>query len=103
MAGYICKIVIENTHPPVWRRIIIPDRITFRELHEILQVLFSWENEHLHEFEVSGDRIYISDRGDIWANHYEESETLIDSFFRNYKWLRYTYDFVDNWRHRINI
>ena len=103
MAGYICKIVIENTHPPVWRRIIIPDRITFRELHEILQVLFSWENEHLHEFEVSGDRIYISDRGDIWANHYEESETLIDSFFRNYKWLRYTYDFGDNWRHRINI
>ena len=103
MAGYICKIVIENTHPPVWRRIIIPDRITFKELHEILQVLFSWGNKHLHEFEVPGDRIYISDRGDIWANHYEESETLIDSFFRNYKWLRYTYDFGDNWRHRINI
>ena len=29
MAGYICKIVIEDTHPPVWRRVVIPDKITF--------------------------------------------------------------------------
>lgn len=47
--------------------------------------------------------MYISDSGETWANHYNEEETLIDSFFRNYKWLRYTYDFGDNWRHRINI
>lgn len=103
MAGYICKIVIENTHPPVWRRVIIPERITFEELHETIQILFSWENEHLHTFEIPGDRIYINDRDDTWANYYNESETLIDAFFKNYKWLRYTYDFGDNWRHRINI
>lgn len=103
MAGYICKIVIENTHPPVWRRVIVPERITFEELHEMIQILFSWGNEHLHEFEVPGDRIYISDQGDTWANFYNESETLIDAFFTNYKWLRYTYDSGDNWRHRINI
>lgn len=103
MAGYICKIVIENTHPPVWRRVIVPERITFEEMHEIIQILFSWENEHLHEFEVPGDRIYISNRDDTWGNDYNESETLIDAFFKNYKWLRYTYDFGDNWRHRINI
>ncbi|CUN84691.1 plasmid pRiA4b ORF-3 family protein [Anaerostipes hadrus] len=29
MPGYTCKIVIEDTHPPVWRRVIIPDQITF--------------------------------------------------------------------------
>lgn len=40
MAGYICKIVIEDTHPPVWRRVLIPDKITFKELHEIIQRLF---------------------------------------------------------------
>lgn len=103
MAGYICKIVIENTHPPVWRRVIVPERITFEELHEIIQTLFSWGNEHHHEFEVPGDRIYISDRDDIWADYYNETKTLIDAFFKNYKWLHYTYDFGDNWRYRINI
>lgn len=52
MAGYICKIIIEDTHPPVWRRVVIPDKITFAELHEIIQVLFGWEDEHLHEFQM---------------------------------------------------
>ena len=103
MAGYICKIIIENTHPPVWRRVIVPNRITFEELHEVIQTLFSWENEHLHEFEVPGDRIYISDNDATCANHYYELETLIDSFFRNYKWIRYIYDFGDDWMFTIDV
>lgn len=36
MAGYICKIAMEDTHPPVWRRVVIPDKITFVELHDIV-------------------------------------------------------------------
>ena len=36
MAGYILKIVIEDTHPPVWRRILIPEMITFEQLHEVI-------------------------------------------------------------------
>ena len=103
MAGYICKIVIEDTHPPVWRRILIPDKITFGELHEIIQVLFGWEGEHLHEFQIPSDRITIGSEEESWGYYYNEKETLIDSFFRNYKWIRYTYDFGDDWRHKINI
>lgn len=103
MAGYICKIVIEDTHPPVWRRILIPDKITFEELHEIIQVVFGWEGEHLHEFQIPSDRIVIGVDDNLWGRCYNEKETLIDSFFRNYKWIRYTYDFGDDWRHKINI
>lgn len=103
MAGYICKIVIENTHPPVWRRAIIPERITFQELHEIIQVLFGWEDDHLHGFQIPSDHICIDFEDCSWGNHYNEGDTLIDPFFRNYKWIRYTYDFGDNWQHRINI
>ena len=102
MAGYLCKIVIEDTHPPVWRRCLIPDKITFGELHEIIQVLFAWENTHLHGFEIPSDRITIGG-DDSWGNNYNEWETVVDPFFRNYKWIRYTYDFGDDWRHRINI
>lgn len=61
MAGYVLKIVLENTHPPVWRRIIIPDKITFADLHEIIQILFEWENAHLHSFEIPSDGICIQD------------------------------------------
>ena len=103
MAGYICKIVIEDTHPPVWRRVVIPDKITFMELHEIIQTLFGWEDEHLHEFQISSDYITIGSEGAYRGKFYDEEETLIDSFVRNYKWISYIYDFGDDCRHKINI
>lgn len=89
MAGYICKIVVEDTHPPVWRRVVLPDKITFGELHNIIQLLFGWEDVHLHEFQVPSDYITIGMEGDGRGRHYDEQETLIDSFFRNYKWIRF--------------
>ena len=94
MAGYVCKIVIEGTYPPVWRRVVIPDKITFRELHEMIQILFAWSDAHPHEFRILEDRIWIDGVNDSWGKHYSESVTLIDSFFRNYKWIRYTYDLI---------
>ena len=103
MAGYICKIVIEDTHPPVWRRVMIPERITFYELHEVIQILFGWENMHLHEFVIPSDRIRLISKESESHGTFFEEETLIDSFFKKYKWIRYVYDFGDEWRHRINI
>ena len=103
MAGYIFKIVIENTHPPVWRRVMVPDRITFADLHQIIQVLFGWSDEHLHGFQIPSDSIIIDEEGMMRGNHYLERETLIDSFIRSYKWIRYTYDFGDDWRHKIQF
>lgn len=103
MAGYILKITIEDTHPPVWRRVVVPDRITFQKLHEIIQVLFGWEDAHLHEFTVPSAHIVIDSESDRRGNHYKETETLIDSFLGGYKWIRYTYDFGDEWRHKIQL
>lgn len=103
MAGYICKIVIENTHPPVWRRVMIPEGITFGELHEIIQIVFGWENAHLHEFVIPSEKLKISSgEFDMMPDYFEE-ETLINSFFQNNKWIRYVYDFENDWKHRINI
>ena len=34
MAGYMLKVLLEDTHPPVWRRIIVPEKITFADLHD---------------------------------------------------------------------
>lgn len=105
MAGYILKIVMENTHPPVWRRIMVPDRITFADLHQMIQIVFGWENDHPHEFCIPIDYIIIDDAKEGWrrGKHYQEEKTLIDPFIRSYKWIRYTYDFGDDWRHKIQV
>ena len=65
MPGYTCKIVIEDTHPPVWRRVIVPDQITFFELHKIIQILFDWDDAHLHGFHIPSDDIVIDDEEDL--------------------------------------
>lgn len=102
MAGYILKIVIEDTHPPVWRRIIIPEKITFEDLHEMIQVLFGWEDEHLHDFRIPSKYICIDNSQESWDRyHYVEEETPVDDFLMSNKWVRYTYDFGDEWRHKI--
>lgn len=102
MAGYVLKIALENTHPPVWRRVLVPDKITFANLHEIIQILFGWENVHLHEFHIPSEDICIDDGEEAFGRyHYAESETTVDYFLENYKWIRYTYDFGDTWEHKI--
>ena len=59
MAGYVCKIVIEDSHPPIWRRVIIPDKVTFFDVHRIIQILFGWEDMHLHEFTLPSENIVM--------------------------------------------
>lgn len=102
MAGYVLKIVIEDTHPPVWRRIVIPERATFAELHEMIQIIFGWSDSHLHEFFIPSESIRIGNDEDAYLyNYFKESETLVENFFPEHKWVRYIYDFGDEWRHKI--
>ncbi len=103
MAGYQLKITLEYTKPPVWRRVIVPDRITFGDLHDIIQVLFGWEDMHLHDFSFSEDmQLHIGPiEEDYYSNDLDEDSICIDEYIKNHKWIRYTYDFGDDWRHKI--
>ena len=101
MAGYILKIVLEDTHPPVWRRVVIPERISFYELHLVIQCLFGWEDCHLHDFSIPSKKIFIGEEESFGGVDYPETTTLVEQFFPDCKWIRYTYDFGDDWRHKI--
>lgn len=97
MAGYQIKVTMEGTRPPMWRRLEIPDKITFRDFHNILQDVFGWEEMHLHEFTFQNTRVTVGEENDA---EYDENELLVDEFLRA-GWIRYTYDFGDDWRHKI--
>lgn len=104
MAGYQLKITLEYTKPPVWRRVIVPDRITFGDLHDIIQVLFGWEDMHLHDFTFSENmQLHIGpiEEDDYYSNDLDEDSICIDEYIKNHKWIRYTYDFGEDWQHKI--
>lgn len=84
MSGHIVKITLENTHPPVWRRVVLPEHISFYSLHKIIQAAYGWEDYHLHEFTPSESRIRIMDpEGEAWGEILSEYKTDLDDFLRN--------------------
>lgn len=105
MAGYVIKVTIEDTHPPVWRRIIIPERMNFEDLHNVLQTAFQWDDFHMHEFTFPKSDVCIgpkTNESSIFEPRVEnEKQILVDGFLRSCKFIRYTYDFGDDWRHKI--
>ena len=48
------RIDLDRFRPPVWRRVRLPAATTLTELHEIIQILFQWDGDHLHIFTVDG-------------------------------------------------
>ena len=87
MAGYIIKVTMENTHPPVWRRLLIPDRILFSDLHQILQAAFGWEDDHLHEFSFPQSDFLIIQSSEASGFAHEcvlETEALVDDYLQDY-------------------
>src|SRR5437660_1531725 len=52
---YQFKVTILDIKPAVWRRIQVSD-CTLAALHDYIQAAFGWCEEHLHEFEIDGER-----------------------------------------------
>lgn len=77
MAGIVIKIVIEDTHPPVWRRVVVPEHISFYDLHQVIQTVFEWEDAHMHIFEAPKDRFEIvTNARDAYTDYFRRRKFL---------------------------
>ncbi|MDO4677688.1 MAG: plasmid pRiA4b ORF-3 family protein, partial [Eubacteriales bacterium] len=52
MKAYQLKIQIKNSHPPIWRRLIVPAGLSFSQLAVILNEAMGWCGYHLFCFEL---------------------------------------------------
>ncbi len=99
---YKLKITLMGSKPPIWRRVLVSSNITFEALHDIIQPAFGWSDCHLHEFEIDNLRIGTNDEDSIEPVE-EESEFVLDEYAQRGDTFLYTYDFGDNWEHRILV
>ncbi|MGY5129088.1 plasmid pRiA4b ORF-3 family protein [Streptomyces nigrescens] len=95
------KITLRDSRPPIWRRLEVPSGITLRELHDVIQAAFGWEDYHMWAFETGRDRYGVADR-DLGIRS-AISKRLSQVAPRASDRLRYTYDFGDHWEHDILI
>ena len=99
------------TRPPVWRRLLIPDTFTFRQLHFAIQLAFDWGCCHLYQFQKQAYdcdwRISEPDEEDSFFERaiIPASETNVLQFIQKYGLQKfiYMYDFGDSWGHEIKV
>jgi hypothetical protein len=95
------KVTLRGIRPPIWRRLLIPGRMTLGDVHQAVQAAMGWEDAHLHVFEIAGRSYGDPHSVDDVAN--EERLTLKGVLKSGVRRFTYTYDFGDNWEHEIAI
>jgi len=98
------KISLVESEPPIWRRVIVPEFLTLADLHRVIQIVMGWQNSHLHEFEVSGER-YTEFEEDIQSGAGDSTAFTLRSLRLNREdqTFLYNYDFGDDWLHKIVV
>lgn len=102
MSGYQLKITIKGSTPPIWRRIIVPDRITFSDLDKVIENIFGWMGSHLYEFQFKQENIWFTQYPKS-ADEMHAADECIDKWVEKYPKFQYTYDFGDCWEHLILV
>lgn len=105
-AVYQFKITLKGIRPPIWRRFLVPNDVTFEEFHNIIQVVMGWGNCHLYNFYTNDEYIEMQhDSFDIFAStkaKHDATDTQIGEFITEEKQkCLYTYDFGDGWEHEL--
>ncbi len=109
MKAFQLKIVIKNSKPPIWRRVIVPAGITFSQLSIILNKVMGWSGYHLFEFEFYHLELRIVEDADEFdigygpCDYIEASDTYIREYLEENEWFTYTYDLGDDWQHRVSV
>lgn len=100
----IVTVAIEGIEPPVWRRLEVENTLSFTEFHHVLQTALGWENTHLFEFGAGDHRIGMeADIGPFGPPVLPADHVELGHVIGRRKSFSYTYDFGDDWRHRITI
>ncbi len=95
------KVTLRGSRPPIWRRFLVPGKITLKRLHDCIQVVMGWTDSHLHQFEFRGVLYGTSDR-EFGLTRSSETRTTLDQLLRRPKdRLTYEYDFGDSWTHDV--
>jgi hypothetical protein len=81
----------------VWRRLLIPAETSLATLHQIIQIIYHWDNDYLHQFHIHGEDYGISYAGGIAFSH-DAREVFIDGFgFDTGDKFHYQYNFFKNY------
>jgi len=105
---YQLSVTLEDTKPPIWRRVVVRGDMKLGLLHAVLQIAMGWTNSHLHMFLIGADRfsdLTMVDDLD-WDENEDKDErnVLLSEVVGNgINIFGYEYDFGDSWTHSVVV
>lgn len=109
------KIELLYTNPKIYRTVVVPEHLTFHDLHIVIQCVMNWNDSHLYQFNLgapyNSETIALPDPEDdfdsFFGKRYEtfdaSTEKLSTYFNGQKKKIHYIYDFGDDWIHSISV
>ena len=82
----------------IWRRVLVAESVSLRDLHRMVQLAMGWEGIHLFEFAVGGVRY-----AGPGLSGTPTDVALLDVRFRRNARFRYVYDMFCEWEHEIRV
>jgi len=104
---YQIKVTLSGITPPVWRRIQVPAKYTFWDLHVAIQDAMGWLDYHLHAFRVQQRNKHSLTEIGIPDGEMEEKVlpgwkvNVGDHLVEPGALACYDYDFGDGWSHEV--
>jgi hypothetical protein len=102
LLGYTVNISLIDTHPVISRKITLPRNITFKRLHEIIGILYGFEESNRYVFHIDDD-IKLFEYSDYGYCYDDVSECKIDTYFNDINFCGYEYCNESTWLFKITI
>ncbi|WP_346290799.1 plasmid pRiA4b ORF-3 family protein [Sphaerothrix gracilis] len=100
---YQLLITLTDSDPAIWRRCQVEASCSLAQLHLILQAVMGWQNAHLHEFRIDGDRYGPPSLTNDEAIQDEQAIGLNQLSLPAKGQFTYFYDFGDGWLHQVLV
>jgi hypothetical protein len=95
--------LLEVANPQVWRKIDVTPAMTLDRLHRVIQSAMGWQDCQLHSFTADDGVDYgpVDLLEDLPLR--DEQTTAVADILAPNREVRYTYDFGDDWHHRLTL
>lgn len=105
---YQFKISLYEIEPCIWRRIQVPAKYSFWDLHVAIQDAMGWLDYHLHAFRIRPKHKKKSIEIGIPVDEWDGDEIIpgwevpiVDHYTEPGQIAEYEYDFGDGWFHEV--
>ena len=114
---FLLNIELKYLPLPIRRVVQLPEMFSIAELHQVIQVVFLWNDQYPYEFEITrqngvditpkpiptiDEKVDIFNEWDIFSEN-EMSLTLEEVFQKDGDRLLYTYKHPSNWKAEVTL